>query len=349
MKFILAAFFGATFGRSDHELEGQREIPRARKLSNVNTNVNFAPVNTNIQGFYNMETKIETNINVNTAYRHGDVTHDGETDLISKLQHYFETNENKANKTNKDETPGCSPEAWPQLETDYVTKGSVISLRGLDIYTVGRGSKCIIWNHDSYGFDSGRSRQFCDLFAAEGYFVIMPDYFRGEQAPPIDFTNLTEYTEFTIKHTKWEGALENDLVEKVMPYARENGAETFGAIGTCWGSYPVVKMSAWEEIKCGVSMHPSHSGNMRTIGEDEAVMLNAIKAPQNFMPSRTDELYGLFNGGLTEEILQDNAMFIQFPEMEHGWTIRGDMSIPNVDRDVKKAIADALDFIQKHL
>jgi len=173
----------------------------------------------------------------------------------------------------------------------------------------------------------------------------MPDYFRGEEAPP---RGSPEYAEFVIKYTQWEGGLENDLVEKVMPYARENGAETFGAIGTCWGSYPVVKLSALEDVKCGVSMHPSHSGTMRTTGEDETEMLNDIIAPQLFM-LEGDDLFGFFSRDLTEDILQQEATIFDFPDMNHGWTTRGDMSIPEVDRDVKKALADALNFFQKNL
>ena len=32
-----------------------------------------------------------------------------------------------------------------------------------------------------HGFNGGsRARQFCDLFADNGYMVILPDYFRGD-------------------------------------------------------------------------------------------------------------------------------------------------------------------------
>jgi len=37
-----------------------------------------------------------------------------------------------------------------------------------------------------------------------------------------------------------------------MNHAKNQGAESFGAVGTCWGSYPVVKMSGAGLIKCGV-------------------------------------------------------------------------------------------------
>ena len=42
-------------------------------------------------------------------------------------------------------------------------------LRGdLPIYVVGSGSKAIIWNYDIFGFDSGRTKQLCDIVADAG-------------------------------------------------------------------------------------------------------------------------------------------------------------------------------------
>ena len=42
----------------------------------------------------------------------------------------------------------------------------------LDIYSIGQGPKCIIWNYDIFGFDSGRSRQMCDLVADAGIKIL---------------------------------------------------------------------------------------------------------------------------------------------------------------------------------
>ena len=55
--------------------------------------------------------------------------------------------------------------------------------KGIRIYEVGTGKKCIIYNHDIFGWtkeDSGRTRQLCDLFASKGYYVVLPDYYHGD-------------------------------------------------------------------------------------------------------------------------------------------------------------------------
>ena len=56
-------------------------------------------------------------------------------------------------------------------------------MKGIRIYEVGTGKKCIIYNHDIFGWtkeDSGRTRQLCDLFASKGYYVVLPDYYHGD-------------------------------------------------------------------------------------------------------------------------------------------------------------------------
>ena len=42
-------------------------------------------------------------------------------------------------------------------------------------------------------------------------------------------------------------------------------------------------------------------------------------------------------------MLGDALEIVTFPDMKHGWTTRGDMSDPKVDRDVKKALNLALE------
>ena len=39
-----------------------------------------------------------------------------------------------------------------------IFQGVVEKVDDLDVYCVGSGSKCIIWNYDIFGFDSGRTR-----------------------------------------------------------------------------------------------------------------------------------------------------------------------------------------------
>jgi hypothetical protein len=49
------------------------------------------------------------------------------------------------------------------------------------------------------------------------------------------------------------------------------------------------------------------------------------------------------------QILGDHAEIIEFPDQEHGWTVRGDLSDPAVKAAVEKAMVEATKFFDKHV
>ena len=198
----------------------------------------------------------------------------------------------------------CPATALSQLGTgDYVSKGKVTKIdRGgqfdssdlwlqticivdqpLELYVVGSGPKCIVWNYDICGFDSGRTRQMADLFAEAGYLVIIPDFYRGTWRIP----TAPDIAQYLKDQTNWE-KLQQDILKIVLPYAKSRGATSLGALGTCWGSYMVVRECGYEQFKAGVSWHPSHSQVARLLGEDEEQLLANIQCPQLFMPAGAD-------------------------------------------------------------
>ena len=54
-------------------------------------------------------------------------------------------------------------------------------------------------------------------------------------------------------------------------------------------------------------------------------------------------------GGLGQKVLADGVEIIEFPDMKHGWTVKGDLSVPEVERDVKKTFSLVLTFFSKYL
>ena len=71
--------------------------------------------------------------------------------------------------------PFCCPDnSWPPLEldTDYKNKGVVEKVGEgdicMDLYRVGQGEKCIVWNYHIFGFNGGRLKQLADQLADKG-------------------------------------------------------------------------------------------------------------------------------------------------------------------------------------
>ena len=48
-------------------------------------------------------------------------------------------------------------------------------------------------------------------------------------------------------------------------------------------------------------------------------------------------------------ILQEGAKIIEFLDMSHGWTVRGDLTQENVKKDVEKALTEATEFFKQNL
>jgi hypothetical protein len=132
---------------------------------------------------------------------------------------------------------------------DYKPKGVTETVEGLPIYRVGQGEKCLIWNYDIFGLNSGRTKQTADLFAEQGYMVLVPDYYRGEMRDP---TVDKDFMAFMQRQSNWAGQLEQDWLKRIRPHALKHGAKRFGSLGTCWGTYVTLKLCGRGEIEVGV-------------------------------------------------------------------------------------------------
>ena len=82
-------------------------------------------------------------------------------------------------------------------------------------YGPGLNDNWILWAHDIYGVDSGRTKELCAKMNTElGVTCILPDFFRGQEWPdPVPV---------------WETGLREDWEFKINPYLIERGARRVG-------------------------------------------------------------------------------------------------------------------------
>ncbi len=84
------------------------------------------------------------------------------------------------------------PNAFGQLETDYSPRGFFVQLDDLEVYVAqpgvaGSGQKAVVWAHDIFGPNSGRTYELVDQLAADTeYTVLLPDFYRGQVNPPLE-------------------------------------------------------------------------------------------------------------------------------------------------------------------
>jgi len=254
-------------------------------------------------------------------------------------------------------TTGGGKEAFPSwpaepvLENKYEAKGRTLMLdETMQAYQTGTGSKMIVWGHGIFGLtgpssDKGRTKEWADYLAENGYNVLVPDWFRGNNMPggwfgPDTPAWLAERTNWTNILADWETV--------IYPFLSKQSPSSIGLIGTCWGSYPVVRLSMLGTVNAGVSMHPSHDRLLETAGEDQEEVLGLVKSPQLFL-LEGDAGDSLKAGGVSGKVLGDKLTVVEFPDMEHGWTTRGDLANPLVARDVLEAKKLVLEFFGKYL
>lgn len=138
--------------------------------------------------------------------------------------------------------------------------------------------------------------------------------------------------------------------EPTLAMLAAKGADSVGAIGFCWGAYPVFQLSADDLIKAGVSCHPSLKiGNMFFQQSVES-QCAAAKCPMVFCPAGNDDDH--YRDGTLKKLIEANGhecLEADFPDMKHGWVPRGDVSEAEIARDVQKALDTATSFFTKHL
>jgi len=238
----------------------------------------------------------------------------------------------------------CPVGSEPHLAATYTPIGTEEKLGELPIYTVGSGEKAIIFCYDIYGFNAGRTRLMCDQFAAAGFLVILPDFFRGDSKA--NYEGVAGPPEF-VKKVTWD-KVNADLTEQVYPYLERKGAKSIGIIGCCWGGYVQFKASASGKINAGVGFHPSLLRKAETPEE----LAQGVTCPQLILPGGNDP-EEVKEGGIVEKVLKekfgDKARVKTFTDMKHGWVPRGDLSDPNVARDVKEAMELAIEFFKANL
>eukprot|EP00092_Neocalanus_flemingeri_P056785 GFUD01067366.1.p1 GENE.GFUD01067366.1~~GFUD01067366.1.p1 ORF type:complete len:498 (+),score=126.46 GFUD01067366.1:88-1581(+) len=266
------------------------------------------------------------------------------------------------------ENGGGGGGGWPQepeAESNYIARGEMVDLDpNMKGYLVGSGQKVVVWSTGMYGITGDnnkkkRTKEWADFLAEEGgYTVLIPDWFRGNNMPlgpfgPVFGPELAIWSRQVTNSTR----ILDDWQNVVLPYleAKLTSNLNIGLVGTCWGSYPVVYLSRFDNVKFGISMHASHPGLIMSVNETESEVLSQIVAPQLFM---TEGSYGvpgievppsILPGGLADQVLGDKIQFEVFTDMKHGWTTGGDLSDPDVARDVDKAKTLALEVLAKYL
>lgn len=230
------------------------------------------------------------------------------------------------------------------------------SLGGVDAYVVGDKScgRAVLVASDILGIHSGRHKAICDELAAEGFVVVMPDFFRGAfpdegTAPPWWKLLLQAPGLITPLSTPW-AKVQEDL-ERLLPFLADCGP--VGILGFCWGAWVVIRACGTfpDVFVCGASAHPSVHSIAGLRGEREEELLAQVKAPQLVLATK-DEPAGWKPGGAAEAVLKQVSsghVFKEIGAVNHGFVPRGDLTDPVMAEAVSTAMSYIKGFFGNHI
>ncbi|KAK5169099.1 uncharacterized protein LTR77_006408 [Saxophila tyrrhenica] len=178
---------------------------------------------------------------------------------------------------------------------------------------------------DVIGHEFINAQLIADQFAANGYFVVMPDLFEGDPIPlnrPADF-DIMAWLQKSGPQGKGHGPGQVDPIVSAVIKAMKSdlGVKTLGSVGYCFGAKYVARFSAQGQgIDVGCMAHPSF------VDADE---VRKMRAPLSIAAAETDQIFPAEKRRETEDILKEHDIPYQmslYSDVEHGFAVKADLS-----------------------
>ncbi|KAH8896628.1 alpha/beta-hydrolase [Thozetella sp. PMI_491] len=190
------------------------------------------------------------------------------------------------------------------------------------------------------------SQLMADQFAANGYKTLLLDVFDGDALDPNKPLNIDIMAWFAGgsdgKHPHTKEAVDPIVVDALKDLKEKYGAKKIGGLGYCFGAKYVARHYK-DGIDVGYFAHPSF------VDEDE---LAAITGPLSIAAAEIDTIFPEDKRLKSDEILKNSGLpyeIVLYPGVEHGFSVRGDVSVPLQKESKEKAFVQAVSWFNKHL
>ncbi|KAL5541692.1 hypothetical protein UlMin_009402 [Ulmus minor] len=189
------------------------------------------------------------------------------------------------------------------------------------------------------GYEAPNLRKLADKVAGAGFFVVVPDFFRGEPYVPEDASRPL------LVWLKDHGADKGfEDAKPVIEDLKSKGFSAIGAAGFCWGAKVVVELAKINSIQAAVLLHPS------LCSLDD---IKEVKVPISILGAETDqisppELVKQFDEALSAKSEIDSFVKI-FPGVAHGWTVRYNVEDEAAVKSAEEAHLDLLNWFTKYV
>ncbi|EMC95914.1 hypothetical protein BAUCODRAFT_71902 [Baudoinia panamericana UAMH 10762] len=222
-------------------------------------------------------------------------------------------------------TIGVKHEGKPQGEIKDIGKISTYFAYPEDKQT----ANAILILPDVIGHEFVNAQLIADQFAANGYFVVMPDLFEKDPIPlnrPEGF-DIMQWLQKGGPEGKGHGPGQVDpIVSHIIAEMKNSmGVKKIGSVGYCFGAKYVARFLAeGKGIDVGCMAHPSFV---------EADEVKAMTGPLSIAAAETDQIFPAEKRRQTEDLLKEMDIPYQmclYSGVEHGFAVRADLSKPQV-------------------
>ncbi|KAF2088555.1 alpha/beta-hydrolase [Saccharata proteae CBS 121410] len=223
--------------------------------------------------------------------------------------------------------------------------GKIEKIGGISTYVAYPADKstsnAILILTDIIGHEFINAQLVADQYAANGYFVVMPDLFNGDPVP----LNMKE---INFDLMAW---LQNHLPANVDPIVSTIikelrstfAAKRIGGVGYCFGGKYVCRFLKDGQLDVGYTAHPSF------VDVDE---LKGIQGPLSISAAETDNIFPAEKRRETEDILKDMKVPYQmtlYSDVEHGFAVRCDIKEPRQRFAKEQAFFQAVQWFDEFL
>ncbi|CAM6096570.1 unnamed protein product [Calypogeia fissa] len=233
----------------------------------------------------------------------------------------------------------------PAPPAKHLDEGKIGTIGGLPAYLnnpSGSAKAAIIFAPDIFGYDLPLIRKLADKAAAAGFYAVIPDLLKGDPYVPKDpaapFANFGPW--IAIHHPD----ASVDVTKTIVKELKEQGVESVGIAGFCWGARVAVMIGKEPDLLKGIFLcHPSLTTKENVTDLKVATAILSAEIDDFTPPSLALEF---------KEILDTKpfpSLVKIFPGQTHGWTIRYDVKDPHQVKGAEEAHEDMLAFAKKVL
>jgi len=208
------------------------------------------------------------------------------------------------------------------LKHEGTPTGEVKNIGGINVYHAYPPNKstdnAILFLTDIFGLQLPQNRLLADSYAAAGYLVLLPDYFKGDPIPA-DTPKSFDRNAWRTRHPQAEIS---NIIDGTVGYARDTlKVKRLGAVGFCFGGpYVVRQLAKGKGVDVGFIAHPGAFTDAELGGITGPLAVAAAETDQSLAPARRHEV---------ETLLAKNNATYQinlYSGVSHGFAIRVDMN-----------------------